>query len=345
MTRSRSVLVPCLSLGLLAAAAAPARAQAPETPAHRFMRTVVGFTEADFTKLDGGELVSRLIETKEKGEVAAFGAVSVKATPERFLAAAADVAHFRRVPEILEIGSFSNPPRVEDLAGLSFPDDDIAALRKCKPGKCDVKLGEKFIERLAREVDWSKPDAQARAVSLAKQALVEGLKAYQASGIDALGTLVDKSNPKSRGQEFEALLANSPYFVEYVPEFNAYLRDYPKATLAGAKDVFYWTKDNFGLKPVVSVYHLTLYHGPHSAQAAQKLLYASHYFNTALEFWALGRPPAGEGFQLLQVYRTRLDPPTGMLAGVLLGKVRAGVLTGVTENVKNAKAKTEAQGQ
>jgi len=328
MTRSRSVLVPCLSLGLLAAAAAPARAQAPETPAHRFMRTVVGFTEADFTELDGGELVSRLIETKEKGEVAAFGAVSVKATPERFLAAAADVAHFRRVPEILEIGSFSNPPRVEDLAGLSFPDDDIAALRKCKPGKCDVKLGEKFIERLAREVDWSKPDAQARAVNLAKQALVESVKAYQASGAEALGTLVDKSNP-----------------VEYVPEFNAYLRDYPKATLAGAKDVFYWTKDNFGLKPVVSVYHLTLYHGPHSAQAAQKLLYASHYFNTALEFWALGRPPAGEGFQLLQVYRTRLDPPTGMLAGVLLGKVRAGVLTGVTENVKNAKAKTEAQGQ
>jgi hypothetical protein len=150
MMPTRSVGVSCLAIGLLAAAGAPANAQAPETPARRFMRTVVGITPADFAKLDGGELVSRLVETKEKGEVAAFGAVAVKATPEQFLAAAADIIHFRRVPEILEIGTFSNPPRVEDLAGLTFPDDDIAALRKCKPGKCDVKLGEKFIERLAR---------------------------------------------------------------------------------------------------------------------------------------------------------------------------------------------------
>jgi hypothetical protein len=35
---------------------------------------------------------------------------------------------------------------------------------------------------------------------------------------------------------------------------------------------------------------------------------------------------------LLNPYRTRLDPPTGMLAGVLMGKVRDGIRTGVREH-------------
>ena len=45
----------------------------------------------------------------------------------------------------------------------------------------------------------------------------------------------------------------------------------------------------------------------------------------------------GKGLYLLNLYRTRMDPPTGMLAGVLMGKVRDGIETGVNENLKRAK--------
>ena len=45
---------------------------------------------------------------------------------------------------------------------------------------------------------------------------------------------------------------------------------------------------------------------------------------------------------MLSLFRTRLDPPTGMLAGVLMGKVRDGVETGVKENLKTAQAKLAA---
>jgi hypothetical protein len=54
-------------------------------------------------------------------------------------------------------------------------------------------------------------------------------------------------------------------------------------------------------------------------------------------------PPSGQGFELLMLYRTRLDPPTGMLAGVLMGKVKGGIETGVREDLKNAKAKAEGK--
>jgi hypothetical protein len=42
-----------------------------------------------------------------------------------------------------------------------------------------------------------------------------------------------------------------------VPDFFNYLREYSKQKNPEIKDAFYWTKDNFGLKPVVSIYHVT----------------------------------------------------------------------------------------
>jgi hypothetical protein len=47
--------------------------------------------------------------------------------------------------------------------------------------------------------------------------------------------------------------------------------------------------------------------------------------------------PDGKGLYLMSLYRTRIDPPTGMLGGVLMGKVRDGVQTGMKENLKVAR--------
>jgi hypothetical protein len=52
--------------------------------------------------------------------------------------------------------------------------------------------------------------------------------------------------------------------------------------------------------------------------------------------------PDGKGLYLLNLYRTRLDPPTGMLAGVLMGKVRDGIETGLKENLKRARERLAA---
>jgi hypothetical protein len=332
----------CMAVCLVASLVAEAQAQT-QSRAREFMQKVIGFGAADIQAVDAGKVVTRLLETGEKAEVAAFGAVRVKAQPAALFEAAKDIREFRKVPEILQIGVFSDPPRVEDLAGLTFPEEDIDALRKCRPGKCDVKLGTAFIDRLAREVDWKQDGAREKAASIAKQALVEGLRVYQASGTEAMGVVVDKSDPKSRAAEFDTLLANSPYFLEYVPDFFDHLRDYPKGEDPEIRDVFYWTKDGFGLKEVVSVYHVSVLRRGDQALLAQKTLYASHYFNAGLEVWSVAPPASGSGFDLLMLYRTRLDPPTGMLAGMLMGKVRGGVEEGVRANLENARAKSEGR--
>ena len=319
--------------------AVPAVAEDAPRP---FLRSVIKLDDSQLAALEKGEVVTKLLPTAEKPEVAAFGAVKTAGTPEMLLQLARDVQKFRKVPQIPEMGLFSTPPKLEDLRGLTHPPEDLAAFKRCKPGSCDVKIGTKGLAMIST-INWSASDAEKQAAGIFNQGIVEFVAAYQQGGIEALGDVQDKKTAKQRSQEHRTLLANSPYLATYVNEFNDYLAAYPKGQLAGAENILYWTKDTFGLKPVVSVYHMLLFRNDRLALVANRQVAASHYFNAGLEVLA-GVPTAdGRGLYLLSLYRTRLDPPTGMLAGVLMGKVRGGIETGMGENLKIARERLAAK--
>lgn len=331
-------LFSCVAGGLLLHGALARAAEAPPRP---FLSKVGGFTAADFAAMDRGDVVTKMLAAPEKAEIAALGVVRVSGSVDKYMALAANPQDFRKVPAVPEIGRFSDPPKIEDLNGLTIPETDLDALKDCKPGKCMIKIGQEGLN-LAQRIDWKAADARAQATRLWKERLLAFVTAYMKGGTDAMGTILDGKAPKALSTEFRTLLANSPYLPEYVPAFNDYLASWPAGKFEGVHDVVYWSKDTFGLKPVVAVYHVTVARHPNGVLAAQKQLYASHYFNAALEMTALVPTQDAKGFYLLSVYRTRIDPPTGMLAGVLMGKVRGGVETGVKENLKTSKAKTEA---
>ena len=320
---------------------APAAAPAQEAPPRPFLRKVIQLDDAQLAALEKGEVVTKLLPTTDKPEIAVFGVVKTAGNVDLLLKLARDVPKFRQVPQIPEMGYFSNPAKIEDLKGLNHPPDDIAALKKCKPGSCDVKLGTKGLEAVSK-INWSASDAEKQAVAILNQAFIDYVTAYQQGGTDAMSNVLDKKQEKSRAQEYRALLANSPYLVDYVKEFNDYLAAWPKGKLAGAEDVLYWTKDTFGLKPVLAGYHATFFKSPRGAMISTKLLGATHFFNAGLEILAGVPTPDGKGLYLLNLYRTRIDPPTGMLAGVLMGKVRGGIETGVQENLKRARERLAA---
>lgn len=327
-----------LAVTLVLLAASVIAQEAPPVP---FLRKSVQLDDGQMAAVERGEVVTRLLPTADKAEVAAFGVVKVTGDAERLLRLARDVRTFRKGPRVAEIGLFATPPRVEDLVGLTHPPDDIAALRKCRPGECDVKLGTRGLDLIAR-IDWSASDAPARAAAIFNEGIVAYVAAYQKSGVDALGDVVDKKNARSRAQEYRALLASSPYLQEYVRELADYLAAYPQKRLAGAEDAFYWTKDTSGPKPVVSGWHTTAWRGPHGVVVANRLLGATHFFNAALDLLAAVPTPDGKGLYLMSLHRTRLDPPTGMLAGVLMGKVKDGVVAGVRESLETARGRLAA---
>ena len=253
---------------------------------------------------------------------------------------------FRQGPSTLQIGTFHTPPALSDLEGLTLEEGDFNAARQCKPGDCDLKLARSSMDRIGRELDWKAPDARARATQLMKQMLVDYVAAYQRGGTAEMATYADNAQPLDTPAEFRKVLAASPYLLQYSPELKRSLEEWPQDKAAGTEDLFYWAKDKFGPKPSIAIYHLTLWRDPADparAAVASKQIYASHYFQAGLDLTALvdaPKPPGG--FYLVDLYRARIDPPTGMLSGVLLGKIRGGIEQGVAERLREAKARTEA---
>jgi hypothetical protein len=325
-----------LAGAILCAVAVFVSAQPAEPPPRPFLRKVIQLDDAKLAAIDKGEVVTTLLPAADKPEIAAFGIVKTTGTPDGLLRLARDIKKFRQVPQIPEMGLFSTPPKLEDLKGLTHPPADIVALKKCKPGSCDVKLGSVGLERVAK-IDWKAADAEAQAVAIMNTMMVEFVAAYQKGGTDAMGSIMDKSAPKTRTQEYKTLLAHSKYLAEYVKEFNDYLLTYPSGTLADTEDILYWTRDEFGLKPVVSVYHLTLHKRANGVLISNKMLATTHFLNAGLEILAGVPTPDGKGMYLMSLYRTRIDPPTGMLSGVLMGKIRAAIENAVKENMTLAR--------
>jgi hypothetical protein len=321
-------------------AAAPASAPV-------FLRSVVSFTDADVASVDAGRVVAKQLPAADKAEIAAFGAVRVQADKVAALRRLREIEFVRRAPSVLESGWFSKPPKTADLEGLTLEDADVEAARKCRLGDCALKLASSAMDRIRTELAGPPAQAKPKATALVRQMLVEYVAAYQAGGIGALATYNDKDKPQEAPAEFRKLLAASPFLVDYVPEFHRYVEEYPRARLDGTEDLFYWTKDKFGPKPTISVYHLTLWQDPRNPArtvVCSKRIYASHYFQSGLDLVALVDAPAGQkGFYLMDLHRVRIDPPTGMLSGVLLGKIRGGIETAVTERLTTAKTLAEKE--
>jgi hypothetical protein len=109
-----------------------------------------------------------------------------------------------------------------------------------------------------------------------------------------------------------------------------YLLDYPNAKPANVDDTFYWARVKFGLKPTLRVMHVVTMHGrssePVAYAVAEKQLYSSHYFETALDlsFCVRGSDdPKQPGFYLIMVMGSEQAGLTGA-KGSIIRKVAVG---------------------
>jgi hypothetical protein len=225
-----------------------------------------------------------------------------------------------------QVKKISDPPSPEDFAQMRVPEEDLKRLEKCTVDDCDMKLGQAALERLQHEIDWKSPGALSEAQDLLRQQAYAYADAYRKGGAAALGVYRDKKKPSFIADEFEILLRNSPYIIEYRPELHRYLLDYPKATLEGAEDFLYWGEYDFGAKPVIRMSHVTIYpleEGDNaSAIITSKQIFFTHYFVTGLELTALVRDGQSdeEAFYLLAFIRERTDGVGGMFGRMLKGK-------------------------
>jgi hypothetical protein len=326
MNERRPLLPAALALG--AGAAWLVAAASPAAQTSSFVDTLLErerFSTAERRAIGEGKAVVKVLDTPVRRELAHFGGVYIDAPADRFIERFDDIERFERGPGMPQIGRFGATPRLEDLASLTLPAKDVADLRACRPGACDVQLSSAAMARFHNEVDWKSPRAARQANAVVRQVLLELVLAYQSNGNAALGHYDDSGEPLAVADEFRHLLEGAGRLPVPVPGLLAYLETYPRGRPAGARDFIYWSVANFGLKPTIRVSHVVVY--PLAARPsgvshviAIKQLYASHYFHTTLELRFIvedERRAGQDGFHLFSITRSRNDGTTGLLGTFL----------------------------
>ena len=332
-------------LALLALATTIA-AQHPPTslpePLDTYLMKGAQLTSSQRTRLFAGQPVTRMLDTDRSHEVAVLGAVWVAAPLERYIAAVRDIEQFEKGESFLVTKKVSSPPRLEDFAALGIPSDDVSDLKFCKVGSCELKLGEDALGRFKKEVDWSKPNANADVDRLARQLMLEYVNAYLRGGNSELATYRDSSRPRFVGQEFASMIDRMPELTEYLPDLKRYLIGFPKIALPNSDSFIYWQEAKFGLKPTIRINHLTIVQEPTHAAVVSKMLYASHYFWTAIELRVLVPDPQhGPGFWFASVNRSRSDGLSGFTGTLIRGKVRDEAEKGMLAVLQSTKSTLE----
>jgi hypothetical protein len=298
-------------------------AQRSDEP-YRFFREFVGLGEDQIGAIRSGKAVAKVIESRTPDEVFVFGSVYVDASPESYLKLASDVNALRKLPGYLAIQSFSDSPQLSDLEGFTLEKQDIDELKKCKMGHCEVQLPTEAMEQINQSIDWSAPDVVDRVNHLARQMAFQALRNYMNGGNMALGVYRDKNHPAAVAETFAALITRLSALPEYLPELNEYLLEYPKAQSDKVQAGFYWEEVNFGLKPTFRIVQKAVYRGTSPGDPvyalAEKQIYASHYFETALDLTVCVRDAHRPGFYIITVKGSKQAGLTG-LKGSIVRKV------------------------
>ena len=322
---------------MILVAVLPASAQ--DAKLLKFFQESIALTPDQIAEIRSGRPVAKALPSRTPAEVFLFGAVYIHATPESYLKFAQDFDRLRELPNYLALGVFSHPPQMSDLNDFSFDDDDIKALKNCKPGDCLIQMPTSSIEALQSSIDWSTPDASGQVNLHLQKTALERLLEYQQRGNQTLGVYNDKHDPTEVPLQFAYMLSYSKALPENLPDFYRYLLEYPRAKPSNVDDAFYWARVKFGLKPTLRIVQMVTLHGNPSDLVAyaiaQKQLYASHYFETALDlsFCIRGGDDSKHlGFYLIMAMGSEQAGLTGVKGSI----VRKTAVGRSVSNLKNA---------
>jgi hypothetical protein len=289
-----------------------------------YFKEDIGLSEEQIATIRSGQAFAKNLHSREADEIFVFGAVYVNVKPESYLKFARDFKRLRAVPGFLAIEEFSSPPELSDLKELTLDSEDLKELKECKPGDCKIQMPASAIEDVRQLVDWSDANAEEEANQLVRKKVLELVTAYQREGNEVLGVYNDKKHPTEVPEQFKYMLSYAKALPKYLPDFYNYLLAYPAGKPADVENSFYWARVKFGLKPTVRVAHvLTMREDVGSDPVyviAEKQLYSSHYFQTALDLTFCVRDsadPKATGFYLIKTMGSEQSGLTGFKGSIV----------------------------
>ena len=286
-----------------------------------FLINSLKVTGAEIDRADEGQVVSRTLNASDPREVVTLGVVRIRVTPEFYVERLADIVNFKRAEDVVQIGRFSDPANVPDVADLTLEEWDLRRLRECRVGNCGVQLSAEGIERFRTGVDWQRADAHAQASRVLRELLVQYVTRYRHAGSAASMQYADRGEPIDMGREFRALVDADGETWQHFAGLRRHLLEYPAARAPETTDIIYWSKERVSRRLVVSITHLAISRTADSATdyaIASKQIYGAHYFDASLGLTILlrDRSVSSPATHVVYVNRSRVDIFSGMFAGI-----------------------------
>jgi len=302
------------------------------------------FTTSELTDLQAGKVVRHGLDSTAAGEVGVVGAVRINAPKAKFLTRVRDIARFKSGPDVLQIGRFSRPPTIGDLASLTVEAADFD-VRACRVGNCGVRLPAAVIQRFEREIDPSAPDVQQRAAASFKQVLLDDVTAYVSGSPGRFEQYDDGSRPIRPLDEFDGVLQSSPALAALVPGLPDHLKNFPSNRLPDADDFIYWSKEKISMSAFITVTHVTIV-CPSAATCVMttKDVYSSRYIDASLAITiATDTVQTPAAFYLVYGNRSRANALKGGFSSLRRALVERRARGSLEENLRALKLQLEKE--
>jgi hypothetical protein len=293
--------------------------QSPASPAqdvvgllHKYIRA----SDAELRRLERGEVITKTLESPEGREVSTFGAIRVACTSDVFATRLRDIEQFKASEYVLQIGRFQAQPAIEDVGRMTLDPGDREAMRTCRAGSCSLRLPARAIDGFRSGIPWGTPAETEAAAAAMRRFLVDEARTYLAGGSRALPDYADRAGTIPRAEALRNLLRPSAFQAEYQPELFTWLDEFPRVPPSDSDSFLYWSREKFGLKPVISISHSVLQRHDGVVVFGSKQVFASHYFESSLGM-ALFVPVAGGQYgYVTYLNRSRVDTLRGFLAPI-----------------------------
>jgi hypothetical protein len=289
------------------------------------VRPATSLSGEDREALAKGETVARTLDAGGPSHFVVFAGARIQTTPLQFVDSMRRIAEIWRGPHVPHTGRFSEAITGEEVASIRLSDQDLTALRRCRPGACDLKLSPAEMALIGQQTAGRTSDWSATARAGFQRVLLERLESYRKGGFSRLGPFHDHDEPVVPQAVFEGLLAEAAVAKHHAPEVVNYLERYPHAALpAGAEEQLYWLETMQTPKPTVQVLHQVIQAGPPRSvggggaievAVVTRQLFATHYSNGSIATTLLVRADDGQRY-LFYINRTAADGLRGWLSSV-----------------------------
>ena len=290
--------------------------------ARRLLQEVAAISDREWTDVERGEPLVWTLPADSR-EVAVAGVVRISADRDRLIARLRAIGTLKRSAVVLDAATFGAQPSASDLARLTLEEHSLD-LRDCKPGDCRVRLTADDIARFHRDVDWNAADWRQRSADTWRSVLTAYATAYLTQGRTALPVYANKREPISVSSELDVLLSRYGFVRDWSQTMHTYVQRFGPGAPAGAESTLYWTKEDFGIRPIVRISHQVVQRpgtGNDPALVVTNQVYADHYLDAALTVTMAVAADDSRAFYMISVNRARTRSLSGWLRAIVRSTV------------------------